>query len=62
MNTVSPYQQKVMWQFFWGFPARWLYRFQTGWINAGIPAVLVFTLYLRSKHVAEEDFRTHYWF
>jgi hypothetical protein len=51
-----------MWQYFWGFPARWLYRFQTGWVNAGIPFVLVFTLYLRSKHVAEEDFRTHYWF
>merc|ERR1712080_220341 len=26
-QSFTPYQQKVMWQYFWNFPSRWYWRF-----------------------------------
>jgi len=62
-QTVSPYQQKIMWQFFWNAPQRWYWRLSR-WAFPVITPYLIMYLFVYKACEAdvEEDIRSKTWY
>eukprot|EP00811_Abedinium_folium_P017308 NODE_26235_length_558_cov_5.227378.p1 GENE.NODE_26235_length_558_cov_5.227378~~NODE_26235_length_558_cov_5.227378.p1 ORF type:complete len:116 (-),score=28.04 NODE_26235_length_558_cov_5.227378:188-535(-) len=61
-QSMSPYQQKIMWQYFWNYPARWYWRFSKWAWPVGVPCLIVYVFIYRScKADVEADIRAKAW-
>merc|ERR1712166_567208 len=47
-QSFSPYQQKVMWQYFWNFPTRWYWRLSKWAWPVFVPSILVYVFIFKS--------------
>merc|ERR1712129_339110 len=47
-QTFSPYQQKIMWQYFWGFPSRWYGRLSKWAWPLGVPTLIFYIVVYKS--------------
>mmetsp|Transcript_57282 Transcript_57282/g.168194 ORF Transcript_57282/g.168194 Transcript_57282/m.168194 type:complete len:116 (-) Transcript_57282:152-499(-) len=57
-QSFSPYQQKIMWQYFWNFPARWYWRMSSWAWPVGVPALIVYIFVFKTMEKdVEADLR-----
>jgi hypothetical protein len=62
-QSFSPYQQKIMWQYFWNFPSRWYWRLSKWAWPVFIPAILVYVFIFKSCQLdVEADIRQKAWY
>mmetsp|Transcript_46869 Transcript_46869/g.123939 ORF Transcript_46869/g.123939 Transcript_46869/m.123939 type:complete len:116 (-) Transcript_46869:79-426(-) len=62
MQSVSPYQQKIMWQWFHNFPTRWYTRVTKHTFPTFIPALTFYILWKIVTYDVEENLRNRNWF
>merc|ERR1712182_147062 len=56
-QSVSPYQLKIMWQYFYNAPSKWYWRFSEWMWPVLMPALMFFILWQKIKADAEEEVR-----
>jgi len=61
-QSVSPFQLKMMWQYFYNFPARWYWRISNWMWPAVMPCIMFFIMWQKVKADAEEETRLHSWY
>ena len=61
-QSVSPYQLKIMWQYFYNAPSKWYWRFSEWMWPVLMPALMFFVLWQKIKADAEEEVRLHSWY
>merc|ERR1719333_1805328 len=58
VQSFTPYQQKIMWQYAWNFPSRWYWRLSKWAWPVGVPCLLVYVFIYKSCEAdAEADIR-----
>mmetsp|Transcript_22621 Transcript_22621/g.41665 ORF Transcript_22621/g.41665 Transcript_22621/m.41665 type:complete len:117 (+) Transcript_22621:101-451(+) len=61
-QSFSPYQQKVMWQYFWAAPTRWYWRMSKWAWPIFTPMFLFYIFVYKScQYDVEADIRAHSW-
>merc|ERR1712150_154892 len=62
-QSFSPYQMKIMWQYFWNFPSRWYWRLSKWAWPVGVPCLLVYVFIYKSCEAdVEADIRAKSWY
>lgn len=62
VQSFSPYQQKIMWQYFWNFPSRWYWRTSKWAWPIGVPCLIVYIFVFKSMEAdVEADIRAKAW-
>eukprot|EP00928_Gymnodinium_smaydae_P098964 TRINITY_DN9325_c0_g1_i2.p1 TRINITY_DN9325_c0_g1~~TRINITY_DN9325_c0_g1_i2.p1 ORF type:complete len:116 (-),score=18.06 TRINITY_DN9325_c0_g1_i2:69-416(-) len=62
VQSMSPYQQKIMWQWFWNGPSRWYWRLSKWAWPIGVPCALMYVFVYKScKADVEADIRAKSW-
>mmetsp|Transcript_72129 Transcript_72129/g.215215 ORF Transcript_72129/g.215215 Transcript_72129/m.215215 type:complete len:116 (+) Transcript_72129:90-437(+) len=61
-QTFSPYQQKIMWQFFWNAPTRWYWRLSKWAWPVGVPCLIMYIFVYKSCEAdVEADIKAKAW-
>mmetsp|Transcript_90318 Transcript_90318/g.251294 ORF Transcript_90318/g.251294 Transcript_90318/m.251294 type:complete len:116 (+) Transcript_90318:87-434(+) len=61
-QTFSPYQQKIMWQWFWNAPSRWYWRTSKWAWPIGVPGLIFYIFVYKSCEAdVEADIRAKSW-
>merc|ERR1711913_237858 len=56
------YQQKIMWQWFWGAPSRWYWRYSKWAWPIGVPCLIMYVFVYKSCEAdVEADIRAKAW-
>merc|ERR1711924_250398 len=55
-QQVSPFQLKIMWQYFYNNPSKWYWRFSNWMWPVFMPALMFLVLWQKVKADAEEKF------
>mmetsp|Transcript_140876 Transcript_140876/g.248741 ORF Transcript_140876/g.248741 Transcript_140876/m.248741 type:complete len:116 (-) Transcript_140876:166-513(-) len=62
-QSFTPYQQKVMWQYFWNGPSRWYWRLSKWAWPVFMPSLLTYIFIYRSCQLdVEQDIRQKSWY
>ena len=61
-QQVSPFQLKIMWQYFYNNPSKWYWRFSNWMWPVLMPAFMFYVLWQKVKADAEEEVRLHSWY
>mmetsp|Transcript_11938 Transcript_11938/g.17860 ORF Transcript_11938/g.17860 Transcript_11938/m.17860 type:complete len:116 (-) Transcript_11938:70-417(-) len=61
-QSFSPYQQKIMWQWFWNAPARWYWRLSKWAWPIGVPYLIIYIFAYKSCEAdVESGIRAKAW-
>ncbi|KAF8819619.1 hypothetical protein IE077_000752, partial [Cardiosporidium cionae] len=60
-QTISPYQQKILFPFWHTLPARWWARFSVGWWHWSWPFILTVIILKKMYHDAENEIKDKFW-
>eukprot|EP00386_Alphamonas_edax_P011917 GDKI01037452.1.p1 GENE.GDKI01037452.1~~GDKI01037452.1.p1 ORF type:complete len:113 (+),score=21.10 GDKI01037452.1:64-402(+) len=61
-QSISSYQQKIMWNWFQTFPARWYGRFSAWAWSFFWPALVIYGIIEKCKYDVDKSYKAKHWY